>query len=185
MDTTLVKGAIEAADGELSGRGRVLVRASGTEPLIRVMVEAPTQEETDDVCAELARAVEGARRPSDPRLRGLRRAHRARSNIRMSFVASGLGGRGLPRAPSRPASRLGFMCGIVGYVGPRQVRPLLFDGLKKLEYRGYDSAGISVLDGDGIDLVRAVGNLSQLRAAIDEREAAGRRPRAHTPSRRR
>ena len=64
------------------------------------------------------------------------------------------------------------MCGIVGYVGPRQVRPLLFDGLKKLEYRGYDSAGISVIEGDGIDLVRAVGNLSHLRLAIDEREAA-------------
>ncbi len=63
------------------------------------------------------------------------------------------------------------MCGIVGYVGPREVRPLLFAGLKKLEYRGYDSAGISVLDGDRIDLVRAVGNLSRLRATIDEREA--------------
>ena len=63
------------------------------------------------------------------------------------------------------------MCGIVGYVGPRHVRPLLFDGLRKLEYRGYDSAGISVLDGDRIDLVRAVGNLDQLRAAIDAQEA--------------
>jgi glutamine---fructose-6-phosphate transaminase (isomerizing) len=64
------------------------------------------------------------------------------------------------------------MCGIVGYVGPRRVRPLLFDGLRKLEYRGYDSAGISVLDGDRIDLIRAVGNLSRLQAAIDERDAA-------------
>jgi glucosamine--fructose-6-phosphate aminotransferase (isomerizing) len=63
------------------------------------------------------------------------------------------------------------MCGIVGYVGPRAARPLLFDGLQKLEYRGYDSAGISVLAGDQIDLVRAVGNLSHLRIAIDEREA--------------
>jgi glucosamine--fructose-6-phosphate aminotransferase (isomerizing) len=58
------------------------------------------------------------------------------------------------------------MCGIVGYVGPREVRPLLFAGLEKLEYRGYDSAGISVLDGDRIDLVRAVGNLSYLREAM-------------------
>jgi len=52
------------------------------------------------------------------------------------------------------------------------VRPLLFDGLKKLEYRGYDSAGISVLDG-GRDRSGPRGrHLSHLRAAIDEREAA-------------
>jgi glutamine---fructose-6-phosphate transaminase (isomerizing) len=58
------------------------------------------------------------------------------------------------------------MCGIVGYVGPRAVRQLLLEGLEKLEYRGYDSAGISVLNGDRIDAVRAVGNLSALRSAI-------------------
>jgi glucosamine--fructose-6-phosphate aminotransferase (isomerizing) len=58
------------------------------------------------------------------------------------------------------------MCGIVGYVGHRDVRPLLLAGLEKLEYRGYDSAGISVLNGDRIDAVRAVGNLEKLRAAM-------------------
>jgi glucosamine--fructose-6-phosphate aminotransferase (isomerizing) len=58
------------------------------------------------------------------------------------------------------------MCGIVGYVGHRDVRPLLLAGLEKLEYRGYDSAGISVLNGDRIDAVRAVGNLEKLRGAI-------------------
>ena len=65
------------------------------------------------------------------------------------------------------------MCGIVGYVGPRQARPILLAGLEKLEYRGYDSAGISVLVGDRIDAVRAVGNLSALRSAINGREEAG------------
>ncbi len=64
------------------------------------------------------------------------------------------------------------MCGIVGYVGPRCVQSTLLAGLEKLEYRGYDSAGISVLAGDRIDAIRAVGNLSALRRAIDGRDAA-------------
>ena len=64
------------------------------------------------------------------------------------------------------------MCGIVGYVGPRAARPLLFAGLQKLEYRGYDSAGISVLEEGRIDSVRAVGNLSALRAALEARVEA-------------
>ncbi|HWF72101.1 MAG TPA: glutamine--fructose-6-phosphate transaminase (isomerizing) [Solirubrobacteraceae bacterium] len=64
------------------------------------------------------------------------------------------------------------MCGIVGYVGPRPARPLLLAGLEKLEYRGYDSAGISVMNGDRIDAVRAVGNLSALRVVLDAREKA-------------
>ncbi len=59
------------------------------------------------------------------------------------------------------------MCGIVGYVGPRDVQSLLLAGLEKLEYRGYDSAGVSVLAGDRIEAVRAVGNLEKLREAIN------------------
>jgi glucosamine--fructose-6-phosphate aminotransferase (isomerizing) len=58
------------------------------------------------------------------------------------------------------------MCGIVGYVGQRQCRDLLIAGLEKLEYRGYDSAGISLLEHGRIDTVRAVGNLANLRAAV-------------------
>src|SRR4029078_3470991 len=60
------------------------------------------------------------------------------------------------------------MCGIVGYVGNRPCRDLLIAGLEKLEYRGYDSAGLSLLDHGHIDSVRAVGNLSNLRAAVAE-----------------
>ena len=60
------------------------------------------------------------------------------------------------------------MCGIVGYVGRRPCRDLLIAGLEKLEYRGYDSAGLSLLDHGRIDSVRAVGNLSNLRAAVAE-----------------
>ena len=60
------------------------------------------------------------------------------------------------------------MCGIVGYVGGRPVAELLLAGLGRLEYRGYDSAGISVIADGHIEAVRAVGNLSSLRARLDE-----------------
>ncbi len=63
------------------------------------------------------------------------------------------------------------MCGIVGYVGNRPVQDLLLAGLTRLEYRGYDSAGISVIAGDAIDSVRAVGNLARLHEAVAAREA--------------
>ena len=57
------------------------------------------------------------------------------------------------------------MCGIIGYVGPRACKPLLLHGLERLEYRGYDSAGIVLREDEGLDYVRAVGNLSHLKAA--------------------
>jgi glucosamine--fructose-6-phosphate aminotransferase (isomerizing) len=60
------------------------------------------------------------------------------------------------------------MCGIVGYVGERPCRDLLIAGLEKLEYRGYDSAGISTLAEGRVDSIRAVGNLANLRAAVDK-----------------
>src|SRR3954451_15604810 len=65
------------------------------------------------------------------------------------------------------------MCGIVGYVGKRPVQEVLLEGLRKLEYRGYDSAGISVITGGEIESVRAVGNLSQLDEAIAASEGHG------------
>jgi glucosamine--fructose-6-phosphate aminotransferase (isomerizing) len=58
------------------------------------------------------------------------------------------------------------MCGIVGYVGGRPCRDLLIAGLEKLEYRGYDSAGISLLADGEVETVRAVGNLANLREAV-------------------
>ena len=63
------------------------------------------------------------------------------------------------------------MCGIVGYVGKRPVQELLLAGLTRLEYRGYDSAGISMIVGDTIESVRAVGNLDNLREAVAKRSA--------------
>jgi glucosamine--fructose-6-phosphate aminotransferase (isomerizing) len=65
------------------------------------------------------------------------------------------------------------MCGIVGYVGDRPCRDLLIAGLEKLEYRGYDSAGVSVISDGEIDSVRAVGNLANLRQAVEEHSANG------------
>jgi len=62
------------------------------------------------------------------------------------------------------------MCGIVGYVGKRPVQELLLAGLTRLEYRGYDSAGISVIAGDAIESVRAVGNLERLHHAVAARD---------------
>lgn len=55
------------------------------------------------------------------------------------------------------------MCGIVGYVGKNQVTPILLNGLSKLEYRGYDSAGVAVYDGSKINIVKAKGRLQVLR----------------------
>jgi glucosamine--fructose-6-phosphate aminotransferase (isomerizing) len=59
------------------------------------------------------------------------------------------------------------VCGIIGYVGQRACKPLLLQGLERLEYRGYDSAGIALLENGGLDYVRAVGNLQVLKEAAD------------------
>ena len=58
------------------------------------------------------------------------------------------------------------MCGIVGHVGDEQATPILLDGLRRLEYRGYDSAGLAVHANDGIEIVRAVGKLRNLEKAL-------------------
>src|ERR687891_2623156 len=58
------------------------------------------------------------------------------------------------------------MCGIIGYVGPRECRDLLLEGLRRLEYRGYDSAGLSVIRNGAVGSVHSVGNLERLREAV-------------------
>src|SRR3954464_282122 len=72
------------------------------------------------------------------------------------------------------------MCGIIGYVGTRDVVPVLIGGLKKLEYRGYDSAGIAVVDGNGVEVVRAEGKLSNLDAKLGEKPLKGSFGIGHT-----
>ena len=72
------------------------------------------------------------------------------------------------------------MCGIIGYVGTRDVVPVLIGGLKKLEYRGYDSAGIAVVDGNGVQVVRAEGKLSNLETKLEAAPLKGTFGMGHT-----
>ena len=72
------------------------------------------------------------------------------------------------------------MCGIVGYVGSRPASQVLVDGLKRLEYRGYDSSGIAVMDGDGLELRRSVGKIVSLEAALKKSPVKGSMGLGHT-----
>jgi len=72
------------------------------------------------------------------------------------------------------------MCGIIGYVGGAEAAPILLEGLARLEYRGYDSAGIAVLDGDRLSLEKRAGKLGILATAVDGRLPAGRLGVGHT-----
>src|SRR5437764_4257254 len=72
------------------------------------------------------------------------------------------------------------MCGIIGYAGSRDVVPVLIGGLKKLEYRGYDSAGIAVVDGNGVEVVRAEGKLSNLETKLEAAPLKGTFGMGHT-----
>jgi glucosamine--fructose-6-phosphate aminotransferase (isomerizing) len=72
------------------------------------------------------------------------------------------------------------MCGIVCYVGAKEAKPVLMEGLKRLEYRGYDSAGLAVQDGRHIDFYRAVGKILELERKINDLDIKGRSGIAHT-----
>ena len=72
------------------------------------------------------------------------------------------------------------MCGIIGYVGPRASKPLLVDGLERLEYRGYDSAGLALLEDDGLDYVRAIGNLQNLKRTAGDNGSQSTTGLGHT-----
>jgi len=72
------------------------------------------------------------------------------------------------------------MCGIVGYIGPQDATPIILNGLKRLEYRGYDSAGLAVLQNSHIEVRRDAGKLSRLTALVDESPVHGHVGIGHT-----
>src|SRR5256885_5877407 len=72
------------------------------------------------------------------------------------------------------------MCGIVGYIGPRVATPMLIEGLKRLEYRGYDSAGVATLNGKGLETRKAAGKIAQLENAVEASPISGSVGIAHT-----
>ena len=72
------------------------------------------------------------------------------------------------------------MCGIIGYIGPKEVVPVLIEGLRKLEYRGYDSAGVAVVHSGAVNLRRSAGKLSNLERVIDSDPISGEYGVGHT-----
>ena len=72
------------------------------------------------------------------------------------------------------------MCGIVGYIGPKQALPYLIEGLKRLEYRGYDSAGVALFDGEGLETRRAAGKIAKLEGTLASDPVTGKIGIAHT-----
>ena len=78
------------------------------------------------------------------------------------------------------SERFEEMCGVVGYVGTQQAASILLDGLRRLEYRGYDSAGVAVHDGKSIEVVRTVGKLRELAGALSSQSLEGTTGIGHT-----
>jgi len=72
------------------------------------------------------------------------------------------------------------MCGIIGYLGPQEAMPILLDGLKRLEYRGYDSAGMAVIGVNGLKIRRSLGKLKELEKALAQDPLAGSVGIGHT-----
>src|ERR1041384_4368247 len=83
------------------------------------------------------------------------------------------------RRPTR-RRKASAMCGIVGYVGDKNAVGIIVDGLKKLEYRGYDSAGVAILQDGGLQVRRAAGRMKNLEAILKDQPVTGTLGIGHT-----
>ena len=147
-DAAEVWAAVEAAEDALGDSGRVLAGpALGHRATGPVMVEAGSEA---DARAHAGRASLGGRAPGrrpGRRLTGSGATGGYARAVRCTFVPPGrrgpgrTGHLGVGRVTARIRSP---MCGIVGYVGPEQALPIIIEGLRRLEYRGYDSAGVAL-----------------------------------------
>jgi len=105
-----------------------------------------------------------------------------------AFNNSVLAGRGNLFARSTPVAwacrqwqpSLSNMCGIIGYVGRSQAAPILLDGLRRLEYRGYDSAGVAIVNGDHVETRKCAGRIASLAKLVSQKPAAGSYGISHT-----
>src|SRR5262245_52171054 len=109
-----------------------------------------------------ARACRQARSPSAPASSAISKAGSTR------------------RTSAKRREREHTMCGIIGYIGPKEVVPVLIDGLRRLEYRGYDSAGVAVVSSGAVSLRRSAGKLSNLEREIQTDPIAGDYGVGHT-----
>src|ERR1700726_3080809 len=72
------------------------------------------------------------------------------------------------------------MCGIVGYVGRSEAAPILLDGLRRLEYRGYDSAGVAIVNGDQVETRKCAGRIASLAQLVSKTTPSGSYGAGHT-----
>ena len=167
---------------QLAGRADVQAEQAGEREvdllhLVEVEGVAETAQPLDLLgrsAGSRSRAPAPPRRPGRARCTERPRARRSRS--RRTWLVILAARRRLPIGPGPRRLELSAMCGIVGYVGPKQAQDVVIDGLRRLEYRGYDSAGIAVVEGGTVVTSKRAGKLANLEKAIADRPL----PASHT-----